>query len=319
MLDGGQSEGDFKPITYRQTRLERDDLEWLRCFTENHRNLTLGELVAEVCQRFGWRRPNGTAPISSCSVFLRRLERQGLIALPRPPRVFYGKGQGRHEWADEVMFLEALGPVAGMVECQPSGSLSVRPIFTEEAAGFRLHLQRYHYLGFERPVGESLGYAALLGDELVALLSWGAAVLHNGPRDRHIGWDRATKARRLPWVVNNRRFLMLPWIVQPHLASRILAANLRRLSRDWEAVYEHPVWLAETFVDTSRFRGTCYRASNWRYLGETRGYSRSKTGFHANHRPKAVFVYPLHRHACELLCAAEETMASGSSPCSPRR
>jgi hypothetical protein len=201
--------------------------------------------------------------------------------------------------------LEWLGPIAGMVEFQPSGPLTVRPIAKEEWQGFRLHMQRYHYLGFGKPVGESLCYAALLGDELVALLVWGAAALHNGPRDQYIGWDAATRKRRLLWVVNNRRFLMLPWIRQPHLASRVLGANLRRLSRDWEAAYAHPVLMAETFVDTARFRGTCYRASNWLSLGKTRGFSRinAKAGFEKNDRPKAVFVYPLHRHACRELRA----------------
>jgi hypothetical protein len=189
-----------------------------------------------------------------------------------------------------------------MVECQPSGPLCVRPIEPEERDGFWLHMDRYHYLGFTKPVGESICYAALLGNELVALLVWGAAVLHNGPRDLHIGWDSATKTRRLPWVVNNRRFLVLPWIRQPHLASRILGANLRRLSRDWQATYGHPALLAETFVDTARFRGTCYRAANWQYLGETLGFSRTRDrGFAPNQRPKAVYVYPLHRRALALL------------------
>jgi hypothetical protein len=188
-----------------------------------------------------------------------------------------------------------------MVECQPEGPLTVRPIAEEERIGFRLHMQRYHYLGFERSVGESLCYAALLGNELVALLDWGAAALRNGPRDTWLGWDANTKARRLPWVVNNRRFLVLPWVRQPHLASRILGANLRRLSRDWQAKYAHSVLLAETFVDLARFRGTCYRASNWLYLGQTRGFSRTRAGFVANQRPKAAFVYELGRHAADQL------------------
>jgi hypothetical protein len=199
------------------------------------------------------------------------------------------------------MFLEALGPVAGDIKCQPSGPLVVRPVCPEEADGFRLHLKRYHPLGFERPQGESLGYVATLGDELVALLSWGAAAVHNRPRDDYIGWDRSTKGQRLPWVVNNRRFLVLPWIRQDCLASRILGANLRRLSRDYESLYGHPVWLAETFVAGHR-PGTCYRASNWRYLGETRGFARQGAGFVRHGQCKRVFVYRLHRRALELLC-----------------
>ena len=183
------------------------------------------------------------------------------------------------------------------------GAFSLRPIADEERDGFRLHLERFHYLGFERSVGESLGYAAFLGNELVALLDWGAAVLHCEPRERYIGWDSATRSRHLGLVVNNRRFLILPWIRQPHLASRVLGANLRRLSTDWAAVYGHPVALAETFVDTTRYRGTCYRASNWVHVGETRGFSRTRHGFAPNERPKSVFVYPLMRDALARLRA----------------
>jgi hypothetical protein len=197
--------------------------------------------------------------------------------------------------------LNVLGPIPCLPECQPTGPLVVRPIAKEERLGFRLHMRKYHYLGYQRPVGESLCYAALLGTEVVALLEWGAAVLHNSPRDEYVGWDAATRTRRLPWVVNNRRFLVLPGITQPNLASRVLAANLRRLSEDWVAAYCHPVLLAETFVDASRFKGTCYRASNWLYLGETRGFSRTRAGFTHNGQPKSVFVYPLCRHALSRL------------------
>jgi len=210
-----------------------------------------------------------------------------------------------HADTDRLRFLEALGTVPGMVECQPSGPFTLRPIAPEERDGFRLHLQRYHYLGFQRSVGESMGYAAFLGEELVALLDWGAAVLHCGPRDRYIGWDDATREKNLDLVVGNRRFLLLPWVHVEHLASRVLGANLRRLSRDWQATYGHPVLLAETFVDLSRFRGTCYRAANWVHLGQTRGFSRRRDGFVAHGCPKAVYVYPLARDAVLRLRSRE--------------
>lgn len=126
----------------------------------------------------------------------------------------------------------------------------------------------------------------------MALLDWGAAVLHCGPRDRHVGWDAAARERNLPFVVENRRFLIPPWVRIPHLASRALGANLRRLSRDWTVRYGHPVLLAETFVD-GRFRGTCYRASNWICVGQTRGFSRRRNGFVEHGRPKSVWLFEL--------------------------
>ena len=287
-------------IRYRETSLGEREFAWIQALVDQVPRLSQAEIAGRLSLHFGWRRPNGELPGKSCSVFLRRLAKRGLIRLPARP----SKRGRRHLTVELFEFLKAIGPVPGFVECQPEGPLVVRPIAPEERDGFRLHMDRYHYLGFTKPVGESICYAAFLGNELVALLVWGAAVLHNGPRDLFVGWDAVTKERRLPWVVNNRRFLVLPWIRQPHLASRILGASLRRLSRDWQAKYRHSVLLAETFVDTARFAGTCYRASNWRYLGETRGFSRtSDRGFAANQRPKAVFVYPLHRHAIVRLLA----------------
>lgn len=300
---------------FRQTCLGPDDLTWLQLVVDE--GGFLQDVAVKACRRFGWTRPNGEFPVAACSTMLRRLEERGLLRLHLPPRGF--SGAARHEDTDRRAFLEALGTIPGMVECQPTGPLTVRPIAPEEHDGFRLHLKRYHYLGFERSVGESMGYAALLGNELVALLDWGAAVLHCGPRDHHIGWDRSARERNLGLVADNRRFLLLPWIRIPHLASRVLAANLRRLSRDWEAAYGHPVLLAETFVDSTRFRGTCYRASNWLHLGQTQGFSRTRDGFVPNHRPKAIFVYPLHPRALERLrVPEEETLPDGGSRCARR-
>jgi hypothetical protein len=227
---------------------------------------------------------------------LRRLEERGLLRIAKKPRRLTGMSQR----ADRERMLEALGVIPGMVESQPEGPLTVRPIAAEERDGFRLHLRRYHYLGFERSVGESLGYAAFIGSELVALLDWGAAALYCGPRDRYIGWDRVTREQNLRFVVGNRRFLVLPWIRRYCLASQVLGANLRRLSADWEAAYDHRVLLAETFVDT-RFRGTCYRAANWTFLGMTRGFTRLKPGFKAPQQPKATYVYPLAHDAVKVL------------------
>lgn len=147
-------------------------------------------------------------------------------------------------------------------------------------------------------------YAAFLGTELVSLLGWSGAALQAPLRDRYLGWDEATKRARLSLVVNNIRFLIFPWVRIRHLASKVLACNLRRLSADWLKAWGHPVWLAETFVDTSRFKGTCYRAANWLHLGHTAGRSRHANRYPRNGVPKALFVYPLGRHAARALRAS---------------
>jgi Domain of unknown function (DUF4338) len=287
-------------FSFRQTPLGPREVSWLQEQIDG--GARLSEVAAAACGRFGWMRPNGKIPLAACSVMLRHLEQRGVLRLPVARR--RRPGGGHHKDAERLRLLDALGPVPGMVECQPEGPFTLRPIAPEERDGFRLHLQRYHYLGFKRSVGESMGYAAWVGQELVALLDWGAAVLRCLPRDEFVGWGEATRERNLHLVVGNRRFLVLPWIRIPHLASRILAANLRRLSCDWQVAYGHPVLLAETFVDLSRFKGTCYRAANWVCLGQTLGetYTR-RDGTRARGCPKAVYVYPLARDARRRLCS----------------
>lgn len=197
-----------------------------------------------------------------------------------------------------------LGPTPGWTgTVAHNAPFELRPILDQERTGFRAYMHRYHYLGDSPLVGESLRYGAWLDGELVALLGWAGATLHNGARDRYISWDEACRRARLHLVVNNARYLILPWVRQPNLASRVLGANLRRLSADWQAVYGHPVLLAETFVDQARFQGTCYRASNWACVGQTKGWSRHGASYEEHGQPKAVFLYPLHRRALRQLRA----------------
>jgi Domain of unknown function (DUF4338)/DDE_Tnp_1-associated/Transposase DDE domain len=181
--------------------------------------------------------------------------------------------------------------------------LVVRPIRREEKPHWCQLMRQHHYLGFGRIVGESLCYVARQENDWVALLGWGSAALKCGPRDQWIGWDRALQWRRLHLIANNVRFLILPGWHQPNLASRLLALNLKRLSRDWELYYGHPVLLAETFVDSARFRGTCYRAAGWQVLGQTRGFAKRNRRYWRHGQPKLVFVRPLVADAPSRLVA----------------
>ena len=184
----------------------------------------------------------------------------------------------------------------------PPAPLVVRLVRTEERGRWQTLLQQHHYLGCPRMVGQALWYVATLGDAWVALLAWAAAALKCGPRDIWIGWPRALQWRRLPFVVNNVRFCLLP-PRRPHLASQVLARNVRRLSADWERAYGHPVLLAETFVDATRFRGTCYRAAGWQCLGVTRGFAKRNTRYIRHGHPKTVWVRPLSPGAVAALTA----------------
>jgi len=180
-------------------------------------------------------------------------------------------------------------------------TLEVRPIHQDEVERWGELMRCHHYLGYRGIAGRSLRYVAILDFRWVALIGWGSAALKCTVRDRFIGWDYETKLKRLYLIANNVRFLVLPSVSIKNLASKVLSMNLRRLSADFQEVYGHPVYLAESFVDVSKFSGCCYRASNWRYVGLTRGWSRNSSRYYRNDRPKAVYVYPLSKNVKEVL------------------
>jgi hypothetical protein len=279
-----------------------EELAYIRYVLGAHPGWGRQALAVHLCQVWDWRRPDGTLNHRAGRNLLQRLAAQGLLPRlppPRPPR--------RPRGPPPPAALSP-APAAGRGDC-PLAALVVRPVRPSERPRWRALLTRHHYLGFQNTVGEALGYVATLGAEWVALLAWAAAAFKCGPRDAWIGWDEALKARRLHLVANNVRFLILPGIRIPNLASKVLARTCRRLSADWLRRYGHPVLLAETFVDPARFRGTCYRAAGWVPLGPTRGFGRTRGGYVAHGRPKLVFVRPLRPDAARLLAA----------PCTPPR
>jgi len=179
--------------------------------------------------------------------------------------------------------------------------LAIRLVRKEEMSRWQSLMDRYHYLGFRHIVGESLYYVVTCEDEWIALLGWGSAALKCGARDRWIGWEPSLKYRRLKFIANNTRFLILPGWQLPNMASHILAMNTKRLGGDWLRYHGHKVVLAETFVDCSRFDGTCYKAAGWKRLGVTRGYSKNNRRYWKNNRPKYIFVFPLQKGARDIL------------------
>jgi hypothetical protein len=187
-----------------------------------------------------------------------------------------------------------------MCERQELRSVTVRLAAHEETALWDA-LMRYHYLGLNRMPGQALKYVATTGDRWLALIGWSSAALKCAVRDRYIGWEGERKLSRLLYLTNNVRFLILPGVRMKNLASRILSLNTKRLSNDYQAVYGHPSFLAETFVDLSLYKGTCYKAANWHYLGITKGYSKNGRYYYKNGNPKGVFIYSLSKQAITLL------------------
>jgi Domain of unknown function (DUF4338)/DDE_Tnp_1-associated/Transposase DDE domain len=188
-----------------------------------------------------------------------------------------------------------------MIETEILRSLTIRLAAREEIPLWNALMRKYHYLGLTRMPGQSLRYVATSGEKWLALLGWSSAALKCAVRDQYVGWEKEKKLTRLIYLTNNVRFLILPWIRIKNLASRILSLNTKRLSDDYRAIYGHPVFLAETFVDFSRYKGTCYKAANWICLGTTKGYSKNGRYYYENGNPKGVFIYPLSKHARTLI------------------
>jgi hypothetical protein len=272
------------------------EIEQVRELIERHPQMNRQQLSYRVCALFDWRKSDGSLKDMSCRVALLRMHREGRIELPTPRhkvnpcRSFARRTlQGEPEPLLEAAVHELAGLRLEMVPRASSG------LWNE-------YIDRYHYLGYKPLPGAQLRYFAYAGDRLVGLLGFGAAAWKTGPRDQWIGWSREQRRRNLDGVVNNARFLILPWIRVKGLASKLLAMAARRLPADWAGRYGYRPVLLETFVEAQRFAGTCYRAANWSCVGQTQG--RGKLGDHRLGQVpvKTVWVYPLSRDFREQLC-----------------
>ncbi len=266
----------------------------IRQIISSHPDWNRRQISRHICKLWNWRRSDGVLNHRTCRDLLERLQQQERIQLPGQRRKYRSRKP-----ADIIQ--EAPVEIPSNVNLD---DLVVRPITLDERQRWRQLMRQHHYLGFRSIVGESICYVATIGDSWVALLAWGVAAMKNRHREAWIGWDEALKWRRLHLVANNMRFLVLPGTHIKNLASKVLSANLRRLSSDWQQRYGHAILLAETFVDLSRFKAICYRAAGWIPLGETRGFARSGSGYKAHGQPKMLFVRPVHPDAQKMLAAA---------------
>jgi hypothetical protein len=253
-----------------------------------------------VCDTLEWRRADGRRKDMTARVALNRMAADQLITLP-PPR--HGNGNGRHPRhapAQQLALPAAAAPItAGLAALQP---LRLVPIASRaESARCNQLMRAHHYLGYTPLAGAQLRYLAQASAGTVGALGYGAAAWACAPRDRHIGWDPATRQANLHLVAGNARFLILPHLRVPNLASAILARAARQLPADWQDRYGYAPVLLETFVDTNRFTGASYRAANWIWAGYTKG--RGKLDRHHQHAQpvKEVYLYPLDRHYQRIL------------------
>jgi hypothetical protein len=253
-------------------------------------------LSREVCARLNWRRANGQLKDMSCRVALLRMQADGLITLPAPRNA---KPISYRQYPDiEQAVLEPT--TAPRVDL---ARLRVDPVLHKrDSLLWNAYIQRHHYLGHQLMPGAQLRYFVRAEGHIVAALGFGASAWKVKPRDQAIGWTCDQRRRHLHLIVNNARFLILPWIQCPNLASRTLALISRRLADDWQARYAYRPVLLETFVEKPRFTGTCYKAANWQYLGDTQGRGKLDTLHRYSQPIKSIWIYPLahdfRRHLC---------------------
>lgn len=286
-------------IVIQGRQIGESDLGLIRGLLVQRPDLGRTHLSQELCRLWSWRAANGRLKDMACRTLLLKLHRAGRIELPAPRRP---ANNGIRN-----LSARAVSHDSRVIECELREllPLCIRIIEPQDADAdlFKHLLQKYHYLGHRSTVGETIRY--LVSDARGRPLScvlFGAAAWTVRPRDEHIGWTHDQRARKLQWVTNNTRFLVLPWVRVPNLASHILSRICRQLRSDWNERYGHPISAVETFVDCARFRGTCYKAANWQRLGQTSGRTRNGKHGESLRGVKDVYLYALTESFKHELC-----------------
>jgi Domain of unknown function (DUF4338) len=277
------------PLSYRHRVITDDDLVFIRKLVAEHPGLSRWALSKKLCVAWNWVQANGALRDMVCRGMMLMLHRQGLIELPPVRRVSRNFLVERK--VPEVVSIDQTPLSMSFAELGPLEVRQVRR--TPEEALFNSLLQQHHYLGYSQPVGEHLKYLVYAQGRPIACMAWSSAPRHLGSRDRFIGWSAQARLKNIRLLAYNTRFLLLPWVTVAHLASHILGRIARRLSADWQALYAHPIYFVETFIDPQRFRGTCYRAANWTMMGLTTGRGKDAPTKEVNRSIKEVLGYPL--------------------------
>ena len=282
---------------YRGRTIYAEDVSFIRELITQHSDLSRRKLSAKLCEAWQWRQANGALCDMVCRGLLLMLHRAGAIELPAVRQISPNPLVRRER--PPAMLVDQTPVAYPLKLLQPIEIEQVRR--TADEPLFNSLIEHHHYLGYEQPVGEHLKYLAWSDGRPIACLAWSSAPRHLGSRDRYIGWSAEARRANIRFIAYNTRFLILPWVRVPHLASHLLGRVTARLSRDWEQLYSHPVYFAETFIDPGRFRGTCYRAANWKLLGVTTGRGNNDHTNRPNRPIKEVFGYALDPRFRQLL------------------
>jgi hypothetical protein len=291
----------MKTCRYSGHDFSEDDLQTIRTIIQGGEHRSRTAISRAVCTLLDWRKPNGTLKDMSCRVALLRMQDDGLIVLPpagpKPPA---RKPRPPGLLAPESTLFTPEPIRAPLSALRP---IQVRPIASrQEGRTWNDLMDRHHYLGYSPLPGAQLRYVVESSQGLIALLGFGAAAWALDARDYFIGWTPEQRKRNLHLVVNNARFLILPWVQVPHLASHVLAAVARRLPDDWQDRYAYRPVLLETFVELHRFSGTSYKAANWIRVGTTLGLGKKRVYGDPGIPLKDIFLYPLVNNFDQILC-----------------
>jgi hypothetical protein len=291
-------------LRYRGREVTGRDLEFIRALIAAHPTASRRALSQRLCEAWQWAQPNGALCDMVCRGLMLRLHREGAITLPPVRTVQQNPLATRARPPAPPADLDRT-PVRSRLEAlRPLTFRQVRR--TPEEPLFNGLIEAHHYLGYTQPVGAHLKYLVYARDRrLLACLAWASPPLHLGARDRFIGWSAEARRRNLRYLAINPRYLILPWVEVEHLASHVLGRMVRILNRDWQEVYGHPLHFLETFVDPTRYRGTCYRAANWQVLGRTTGRGKDAPTKKPTRSIKEVLGYPLTRDFRERLARIE--------------
>jgi hypothetical protein len=284
----------------RRRRIGPEDLKEIRRLIVEEGQQGRSHISERLCEIWNWRQANGRFRQIACRDLLRRLQSKSLIELPpmlKPARrAGYVNRLPRPELLDPMPFQAELGCVRDEIVLDLAQGV-------EQTRLFNRLIGAYHYLGYQQPTGAQLKYLAWHRGEPLGCLSFGPAAFKVARRDELIGWTDCLRPERLFWLVNNDRFLILPWVQVRGLASVLLSQCLGRLRADWQAIYHHDLALAETFVERDRFTGRCYAAAHWLCVGPTRGRGRNDRFSQSALPVKSLWLYPLRQDFREILCA----------------
>ena len=288
-------------FSYRGKAINQDDIAFIRELIARNPGLSRRRLSSKLCRAWNWVQANGHPRDMVCRGLMLGLHRAGLIELPSPRFVPPNPLGERVKPGRELNLTFEKEVACSLPELGPVEIRQVRR--TPEEKLFKSLLHWHHYLGYTQPVGEHLKYLCYAQGQPIACLAWSSSPRHLGARDRFIGWRAEKRRTNIQGLAYNTRFLILPWVKVPHLASHLLVRTARQISSDWQRLYHHPIYLLETFIDPERFPGACYRAAHWIRVGMTTGRGKADQSGKANRSLKELLVYPLCRDFRKKLCA----------------